>query len=93
MWTAIIILAVVFVIFRFAFMRGVGRQNAAYEEALEFESHEPKGYKYKTPFDDKLIELGVKEQWDANWEKQGLGEHETDHYKSWSFCGFISVSF
>ena len=72
MWTTIfIILAIILVVaLILAFMRGVGKQIMAYEESLEFQSHEPKVYKYKTLFDAKLIELGVKEKWDANFEAQ-----------------------
>ena len=83
------ILAVVaFIIFAFVFMY----QLRSYEEPLEQETPEVYPYKYKTPFDDKLIELGVKVQWDAAWEEQGRGDGDVDHYKGTSFCVFIMAS-
>lgn len=54
-----------FVVFIFTFMRAVGKQNA-FDKALEDAFLNAKVYKYQTPFDDKLIELGVKEQFDSN---------------------------
>ena len=59
------ILAVVaFIIFAFVFMY----QLRTYEKPLAREMPEAYPHKYQTPFDDKLIELGVKEKWDTNRE-------------------------
>lgn len=54
-----------FVVFIFTFMRAVGKQNA-FDKALEGAFLNAKVYKYQTPFDDKLVELGVKEKFDNN---------------------------
>ena len=83
------ILAVVaFIIFAFVFMY----QLRTYEKPSEHEMPEAYPYKYQTPFDDKLIELGVKEKWDDAWEEQGSGNDDVDHFKGTSFCGFIMMS-
>ena len=83
------ILAVVaFIIFAFVFMY----QLRTYEKPLAHEMPEAYPYKYQTPFDDKLIELGVKEKWDAAWEEQGRGNADVDQYKGMSFCVFIMAS-
>lgn len=42
-------------------LRDAGDRNRAYDEAMQ--NHSPK---FITPYDDKLIELGVKEQFDTN---------------------------
>ena len=84
------ILAVVaFIIFAFDFMYRL----RTYEKSLEQETPKVYPYKYQTPFDDKLIELGVKEKWDSNWENQGRAGDCAEHYAEGSFEYFIGVSF
>lgn len=97
------ILAVVaFIVFALIFMY----QLRTYEKPLEQETHEDmafceaveepfskdKVYKYQTPFDDKLIELGVKEKWDANREALLRSDYIIP-LKTDSFFEFIDFSF
>lgn len=83
------ILAVVaFIIFAFVFMY----QLRAYEKPLEQETAEVYPYKYQTPFDDKLIELGVKEKWDTNREALLQSDYIIP-LKLDNFSEFINFSF
>ena len=84
------ILAVVaFIIFAFVFMY----QLRTYEEPLEQETPEVYSYKYQTPFDDKLIELGVKEKWSANYARRGSWPSEILFPSGNAFNDFIDRSF
>lgn len=92
------ILAIVaFIVFAFVFMYRL----RTYEKPLEEETPEVYPHKYQTPFDDKLIELGVKEKWDANLEAFLTSGHETSLWeyhrrqaeKELDWLTFICVSF
>ena len=62
-----IILAIVFpfIVLSVVMLRALGRRKEAYEKIESMEA-----YKYKTKFDDKLIELGVKDRWAFNLSQQ-----------------------